>query len=202
MKNKITIIVLLIVNLNFVYSQNTLKELTDKNKNWQLFSQEKIITIDINKTDNFIVNNLKVVIVWNKQLSYSKNIGYYGGIKSLTIFKNNKPLQTISNIEDNIALGTISINFYDYNLDGYLDFTIPIDCGKICWDKYYIFNPQKNKYENLKDWDYLRIQKINKIKKQILSEPDGNAFTDNRKLYQIKGLELTELKLKKTTANN
>jgi len=194
MKNKITIIVLLIFNLNFAYSQNTLKELTDKNKNWQLFSQEKIITIDINKTENFIVNNLKFVIVWDKQLSYSENIGFYGGIKSLTIFKNNKSLQTISNIEDNIALGTISISFYDYNLDGYLDFTIPIDCGKICWDKYYIFNSQKNKYENLKDWDYLRIQKINKIKKQILSEPDDNAITDNRKLYQIKGLKLTEMK--------
>lgn len=167
---------------------------SNKKSTWLLFSQENVVTIDINKTGSFKVNNLKFDVVWDKQLSHSENIGYYGGIKSLTIYENKKLLQTINNIEDNIALGTISIKFYDYNLDGHLDFTVPIDCGKICWDKYYIFNHQTNKYENLKDWDYLRIQKINKIKKQILSEPDGAAFEDNSKLYQIRGLELDKLR--------
>ena len=171
-----------------IYSQS------NKKSTWLLFSKEKVVTIDINKTGSFKVNNLKFNVVWDKKLSHSENIGYYGGIKSLTIYENNKLLQSINNIEDNIALGTISIKFYDYNLDGHLDFTIPIDCGKICWDKYYIFNHQINKYEHLKDWDYLRIQKINKIKKQILSEPDDNSITDNRTLYQIKGLKLIELK--------
>lgn len=171
-----------------LYSQN------NKNSGWLFFSKENIVTIDINKTENFRIKNLKFDVVWDKQLSHSENTGYFGGIKSLTIYKNNKLLQTINYIEDNIALGTISIKFYDYNLDGHLDFTVPVDCGKICWDKYYIFNPQTNKYEHLKVWDYLRIQKINKIKKQILSESDDNAITDNRILYQIKGLKLIELK--------
>lgn len=186
MKKHLQVFLFLIITN--IYSQN------GKNNNWQLFSLEKVITININKTDSFKVNNLKFDIIWDKNLSYSENIGYFGGIKSLTIYENNKLLQTINNIEDNIALGTISIKFYDYNLDGHLDFTVPIDCGKICWDKYYIFNHQTNKYENLKDWDYLRIQKINKIKKQILSEPDAAAFEDNSKLYQIRGLELVKLR--------
>jgi len=171
-----------------LYSQS------NKKSEWILFSQENVVTISINKTISFKVKNLKFDIVWDNQLSYSENIGYYGGIKSLIIYSNNKLLQTINNIEDNIALGTISFKFYDYNLDGHLDFTVPIDCGKICWDKYYIFNHQTKRYENLKDWDYLRIQKINKIKKQILSEPDGAAIEDNRKLYQIRGLILDKLR--------
>lgn len=171
-----------------IYSQ------TNMNSNWLLFSREKVVTIEVSKTNNFKIKNLKFDVVWDKQLSHSENIGYYGGIKSLTIYKNNILLQTIKNIEDGIALGTIYFDFYDYNLDGYLDFKVPIGCGKICWDKYYIFNPQTNRYENRKDWDYLRIQKIDKIKKLILSQPDGNAFEDNRKIYQIKGIELIELK--------
>ena len=185
---KKTLLIFIFFTITLASSQS------NKNSDWQVFSKENIISIDINKTESFVIGDLKFKIVWDKKLSYSENIGYCGGIKSLTIYKNNILLQSIQNIEDNVALGTISIKFYDYNLDGHLDFTVPIDCGKICWDKYYIFNPQKNKFENLKDWDYLRIQKINKIKKQILSEPDDDAITDNRRRYQIKGLKLIELK--------
>ncbi|MHB1146863.1 MAG: XAC2610-related protein [Lutibacter sp.] len=171
-----------------IYSQ------TNMNSNWLLFSKEKVVTIEVSKTEIFKIKNLSFNIVWNNKLSHSENIGFYGGIQTLTIYKNNKKLQSLNNIEDGIALGTIYFDFYDYNLDGYLDFTVPIDCGKICWDKYYIYNPQTNKYENRKDWDYLRIQKIDKIKKLILSQPDGNALEDNRKIYQIKGIELIEQK--------
>ena len=55
---------------------------------------------------------------------------------------------------------------------------------------YYIFNPQTNLFEHLEDWDYLRIQKIDKKNKLILSEPDGNAMEDNRKIYKINGLNI------------
>jgi hypothetical protein len=148
-------------------------------------------TIYVSKTDNFKIKNLKFEIVWDKQLSHSENIGFYGGIQTLTIYKNNKKLQSLNNIEDGIALGTIPFDFYDYNLDGYLDFSIPINER---WGQYYIYNPKTNRYENRKDWSYLRIQKIDKIKKLILSQPDGNAFEDNRKIYQIRGIELIEMK--------
>ena len=105
----------------------------------------------------------------------------------MIINKDNREIQVIENLEDNVALGTIYLNFYDYNLDGYLDFTLPINSR---WLMYYIFNPQTNLFEHLEDWDYLRIQKIDKKNKLILSEPDGNAMEDNRKIYKINGLNI------------
>ena len=162
-----------------------------KNKNnWLLFSDESIETIEISKSDVFKIKNLKFEIVWDSKLSYSENIGYYGGIKKLTIYEGNKKIQVKNNIEDNIALGTIYFNFYNYNLDGFLDFTLPINSR---WLMYFIYNPQTTQFEHLEDWDYLRIQKIDKKNKMILSEPDGNVYEENRKTYKIDGLKIIEI---------
>ena len=171
------------------------KNFAQKN-NWKDFSKEKITTLNINKTKIYKIKNFTLSAVWNSKLSYSENIGYYGGIEKLIIFKENKQLQIINNIEDGIALGNINFYFYDYNFDGHIDFSIPFDCGKICWEKYYIFNPKSNKFEHKVNWDYLRIQKIDKKNKLILSEPSGNAFEDNSKIYKIKGLKIIEIEKK------
>ena len=171
------------------------KNFAQKN-NWKEFSKEKITILNINKTKTYKIKNFKLSAIWNSKLSYYENIGYYGGIEKLIIFKENKQLQIINNIEDGIALGNINFYFYDYNFDGHIDFSIPFDCGKICWEKYYIFNPKSNKFEHKVNWDYLRIQKIDKKNKLILSEPSGNAFEDNSKIYKIKGLKIIEIEKK------
>jgi len=179
---KKTIFIALIVLSNFIFAQEN---------NWQEFSKEKIITVNINKTGIYKVQNYSLDVVWDENLSYSENIGYYGGIKKMTIHKDNREIQVIENIEDNVALGTINFNFYDYNLDGYLDFTLPINSR---WLMYFIFNPQSTEFEHRENWDYLSIQKIDKKNKMILSQPDGNAIEDNRKKYKIKGLDIVETK--------
>lgn len=179
---KKTILISLVVLSNFIFAQEN---------NWQEFPEEKIITVNINKTGIYEAQNFSLDVVWDENLSYSENIGYYGGIKKMIINKDNREIQVIENLEDNVALGTIYFNFYDYNLDGYLDFTLPINSR---WLMYYIFNPQTNQFEHLEDWDYLRIQKIDKKNKLILSEPDGNAMEDNRKIYKINGMNIIENK--------
>lgn len=179
---KKTILISLVVLSNFIFAQEN---------NWQEFSKEKIITVNINKTGIYKAQNYSLDVHWDENLSYSENIGYYGGIKKMTIHKGNREIQVIENLEDNVALGTIYFNFYDYNLDGYLDFTLPINSR---WLMYYIFNPQTIQFEHLEDWDYLRIQKIDKKNKLILSEPDGNAMEDNRKIYKIDGLNIIKNK--------
>lgn len=181
MKNCLLIIFILLTSFSF-----------SQNKHWQLFANEKIQYIEVNKSGSYKLDELTFKIIWDNKLSHSENIGYYGGIKTLTVYKNGKEIQTLDTIEDNVALGTINFNFYDYNLDGFIDFNIPIDCGKICWKKYYLFNPELNKYEHIKDWDYLQIQKIDKKNKLIMTEPDG--MTDNRKTYKIKQNQLIEIK--------
>ncbi len=179
---KKTLLISLVVLSNFIFAQDN---------SWQEFSKEKIKKIDIDKTGSYKIENYTLDVTWDKKLSYSENIGYYGGIKKMTINKDNIEIQVLENLEDNIALGTINFNFYDYNLDGYLDFTLPINSR---WLMYYIFNPQTNQFEHLEDWDYLRIQKIDNKNKLILSEPDGNAMEDNRKIYKINGLNIIENK--------
>ena len=173
-----------IIQSSVVFSQNN---------DWQEFSREEKTTININRTKIYEFANFSFDVVWDSNLSYSENIGYYGGIKKLGIYKNDKKLQTINDIEDSIALGNISFVLYDYNFDGYLDFTIPLDCGKTCWVKYYLYNPISNEFEHREDWDYLRIQKIDKKNKRILSEQDGN-HEGNQKIYQIQGIKLIEQK--------
>lgn len=182
---KIIAILLLLIISNEVYSQKQL---------WQDFSKENVITLNINKTKSYKIDKYIFNVVWNKKLSYSENISDYGGIQKLSILKENRELQTINNIEDNVALGNILFSFYDYNFDGHIDFSIPIDCGQSCWEKYYLFNPKSNKFEHIKSWDYLRIQKIDKKNKMILSQPDGNAIEDNRVSYRVKGLEIIEVR--------
>ncbi|MGM0934609.1 MAG: XAC2610-related protein [Bacteroidota bacterium] len=168
----------LLISLTSTYSQNP---------DWELFSEEDIHTLEVNKSGIYKLGNIALDVVWDDKLSYSENIGYYGGIKSLKIFKENQRIQELKNLEDHIALGSFNFNFYDYNLDGYLDFTIPINSR---WKAYYIFNPHIGKFEPREDWDYLRIQKIDKKAKLILSQPDG--MEDNRKIYRIEGLKLIE----------
>ncbi|MBI60726.1 hypothetical protein CL657_05890 [bacterium] len=144
----------------------------------------------MNKSETYKLDELTFKTIWDNKLCYSENIGFYGGIKILTIYKNNEEIQTLFNIEDNVALGTINFDFYDYNLDGFIDFRIPVTCGKNCWEKYYLFNPELNKFEHKKAWDYLRIQKIDKKNKLIMTQPNG--MEDDRKTYQIKGSQLIE----------
>ncbi len=109
----------------------------------------------------------------------------------MEIFLNNSPIYSIENMEDIVATGTIIFDFFDYNLDGIMDFRVPISCGKSIYYKYYIFNSLKNTFEHVQSWDYLRIFKINIKEKKIVRYPDGNY--DTEKIYQIKGLGLIKL---------
>ncbi|SDS51078.1 hypothetical protein SAMN05216503_3293 [Polaribacter sp. KT25b] len=153
-----------------------------------------IVFKTVNKSQIFKVNNFKFNVTWDKKLSYSNNLGSYGGIKELKIYKGNKLVNVFKNIEDPNALNQIVFRFFDYNLDGYIDFSVQIDSGKSTWEKYYLYNPTENKYEHIETWDYLRIQKIDKTNKRILTQPDGNV--DNRELFKIEGVKLIEIKRK------
>jgi len=183
------ILVTLFIVINIVsYSQNF------NEKDWVPFDANRVTTLTITKTENLKFKNFEFKIIWDKKLSYSNNIGYYGGIKSMKIFSNSKLINTYENIEDGVALGEIYLRLYDYNMDGNIDFTLPIDCGKSCYQTYYLFNPKLQKFENNKDWDYLRIQKMNHKTKQILGEPDGTCCDGDQKLYKVVGSKLIKQK--------
>ena len=165
-----------------------------KDKNWEELRDKDIIHITVtSKTQKFKVDKFVFETTWDSKQNYSSNIGYYGGIKTMKIYKDNKLLNTINKIEDGIALGEIYLNFYDYNFDGYIDFSVPIDSGKSVSRMYYLFNKELNQFKYYKSWDSVRIDEINKSKKQIKSIYPYNAMQGTIYKYQVSGYKLVLL---------
>lgn len=169
-----------------------------KDKNWEELRDKDLIHITVTaKTQKFKVDKYVFETIWDSKQNYSNNIGFhggfYGGIKTLKIYKDNKPLNTIHKIVDGIALGEIYFNFYDYNFDGYIDFSVPIDSGSSVSRMYFLYNKKLNQFKHYKDWDYVRIDEINKSKKQIKSYNSYNAFHGTIYKYQVSGYKLVLL---------
>lgn len=151
-----------------------------------VLNAQKTIQV-IKDTNTFTVSNLEFISSWDDKLSYSKNIGHYGGIAELKVYKDNNYLHTINAIKDHIALGYITFTFDDFNLDGYLDFTVPLNEK---FPMYYLFDPKTQKYQRAEDWDYLRDYKVDETTKIITT----NSYDYIRaKTYQIDGLKLIEI---------
>lgn len=158
---------------------------------WTSFENENVRIFMISKSETLILENIRLEVAWDKELIPNKKFGYLDGIKRMDIYKNDSLVNTFENIEDAVGLGEINISFYDFNMDGELDFSLPIDIGKNRWDEYFIYNSEMNKFRHQTSWDYLRIQEINPNKKLILSQPDG---FDSRKIYFVSGDTLIHLK--------
>lgn len=99
----------------------------------------------------------------------------YRGIVVLKIYGKNKFLQKLKNIEDKIDFREINFEFFDYNMDGHLNFRIPVDCGKPCYKTYFLYSAQREEFVHIKDWGYLRIDAFDFKNKRIKTKPFGNA---------------------------
>lgn len=112
------------------------------------------------------------------------------GLRELRIYRNGKYVQTLYNIGDDALFDHLVVYFYDYNMDGHLDFRIRRTCGKNCFYSYYFFDPETEKFIHVKDWDYIRPALLSKEKKQFWGFPDGTAHSGVEELYQVTGIEL------------
>ncbi|MDP3314073.1 hypothetical protein [Lutibacter sp.] len=164
--------------------------------NWFVYPHKTVPFFTITKTEVLKFQNLTFNVKWDGKLSYSENLGYnYGGIGELKIYYKNRLLQTINNIEDETALGTIYLYLYDFNMDGFLDFSIRSECGKSCYYQYYLYNSFKNQFQHQVEWDSIRISQLNKKTKQLLTEPEGTATEGQSYIYKIEDHKLTLLKV-------
>lgn len=182
---KYILLILLIGYHTMMFSQNF------DSKDWTINDMDKIPGLTITKTENLKFQNLTFKVKWNPSLSYSNNIGSYGGIGEMKIYYKDKYLQTLKKIEDGVALGEIYMYLFDFNMDGFLDFSIRSHCGGTCYDNFYIYNPAIKKFEQLKEWGSVRIIKINTKTKQILNAPDGTAGEGVQILYKMVNNKLT-----------
>ena len=183
MKNLLLLI--LIVHSFLLKAQNF------DSKDWTINDMDKIPGLTITKTENLKFQNLTFKVKWNPSLSYSNNIGTYGGIGEMKIYYKDKYLQTLKKIEDGVALGEIYMYLFDFNMDGYLDFSIRSECGKSCYYNYYLYNVKKKNFIHDKEWDGVSISKINKKTKQILEVPNGTAVDGTQILYKMVNNKLT-----------
>ncbi|WP_066224156.1 XAC2610-related protein [Formosa haliotis] len=161
---------------------------------WVDFENESRRTLKVTQSEVFKYNDFQFHVTWNDTLSYSGNIGYYGGISELKVFKQDKLLQTAQDIEDGIGLGEIVIELYDYNMDGFLDFSVVRECGASCYYAYYLFDTTLQKFVHQESWDDIRIQKLNKIEKLIAVYPDRFEGHTTNTLYKVKGSTLIRVK--------
>lgn len=189
MKERFILSVLLILFTFLLHSQE------GKKSGWIYLKDDMSTHIKFTKSDTLIsISDFTFKAVWKDVLDLPGEEYPYGGISELHIYKGKTRIQTIRNIVDYIDLGYIHSKFFDYNMDGYLDFTIPIGCGKSCYNMYYLYHPKTKMFKHQKEWDYLRIRDFNKAKKQIHSIPDGNAADTQHYLYQVDGYRLIKIK--------
>lgn len=169
--------------------------LNAQNKDWLTFENEKTIRKVVLSSEVFRIQQLTFNIKWDDQLSYNENSArHYGGISEMKIYYKNSLLQTINKLEDKSALDEIVFTFYDFNMDGSIDFSIRSKCGKSCYYDYYLYNTNKNEFIHNVLWDGIRIYRLNKKTKQILTQPDGTATYGESHIYKIKDENLFLLK--------
>ena len=85
----------------------------------------------------------------------------------------------------------IKMDFVDVNMDTYLDFSMTRDCGKSCFDAYFIYNPEKEIFEYQESWDYMKGEyKKDCVEKIIYSYAGGVVNTQEWKAYKIYGNQL------------
>lgn len=153
----------------------------------------KEIRLDITESGIYKVNNLNFDVTWKQRIGTTEEGGPASKISEMRISYKDRYLQTIKDIEDVNNINNVYFYFYDYNMDGYLDFKVPRSCGKSCYFKFYLYNPKTNQFEYHKEWDWLRIRAMNKKTKQILKPADGHAYGEE-KLYQVKDNKLILIK--------
>lgn len=174
MKKHLLLIVILITTIS--YSQ--LKPLKDTD----------LLTKSIIKNTSFKVDKFEFKIEWTDKLSHSPNLGYLGGIKSLKIYSKGILINNFKSIKDEVGLQEFIFDFYDFNLDGTIDFRIRRECGGRCYYSYYLSNIQMNKFENPKEWDFTRIRALD-FKNKLLADQLG-GINEGVDIYIVKGNRL------------
>ncbi len=176
---------LLIVILITATSNAQLKSLKD----------DDLLTKEVTKNTSFKVDKFEFKIEWTDKLSHSPNLGYLGGIESLKIYSKGTLINDFKSMEDEVGLQKFIIDFYDFNLDGTIDFRIRRECGGSCYYSYYLSNIELNQFENPKEWDYIRVKAID-LKNKLL-EDQLTGINKGSDIYKVKGNRLIKQLQKK-----
>lgn len=161
---------------------------------WKDFEDEESINIEM-RDSKYQVGEFTFEATEWQESAFEYQGEKASGIAELCIYQNGELIQELKEVkEKRFGFSDITFQFYDFNMDGHLDFRVFRDCGKSCYFDYYLFNPQTQNFELAEDWKWIRFDKINKAKKQFWDLPDGDANGGKQDLYQINGFKLDLLK--------
>ena len=120
-------------------------------------------------------------------------IKYYQ-ISKLEIYKGDTLLQTIKNFEDLEDIGLI-INFYDYNMDGFVDmnFLSIKRTGATAHYDYFLYNPTKKMFVYNKKWDFIKVNRLKFDEKIIETHFDGNSCEGVICKYKVDGSKIKKI---------
>ncbi len=184
------------------------EEILSKTPRSFYFSIYEDTIIDLNTIDSRISIKLKFNWLYKgKYPEWPNNIG----VKSIDILNE-------SNIISNIDLTEITkieafpekftetgrymepvrddIRMKDVNMDSYLDFIFIANCGKRCWETYYVYNPIKNIFEFHEKFEYLRPIYMDCNNQIVYSYVDGDNYGISYKAHKIEGNEIKLLQKK------
>lgn len=82
------------------------------------------------------------------------------------------------------------IRMKDVNMDSYLDFIFTANCGKRCWQSYFIYNPTKEIFEFNETFDYTRPIYMDCNKQIVYSYVDGDNYGGMYRAYKIEGTDI------------
>jgi len=159
---------------------------TPENKSFKVSQDTTIFLKDI---DPRLETELK--INW-------KSADYESDITDIDFIKNGEILSTLSlggiirmeSFQDENDIYFKDVTFTDVNMDTYLDFSMTRQCGKGCWDSYFIYNPVKEIFEYEESWDWMRFQYEDCVGKIIYSYDGGVVNTQDWSAYKIDGNQL------------
>ena len=167
---------------------------------WEIFEVYKRLDVD-SSVHSFNMDEYTFTVVWGKDPEVAikmENYTYEGQILKMEVFKNNKRIQVLYNLENADGFEKMYINFHDYNFDGYLDFAIKsgVRSGKFVHESFYLFQPKQQQFKYIPDWDWIKIDIVNKKKKLLKTFMDGNCCEGDIYTYKVNKNSLVEVEKK------
>lgn len=159
------------------------------NRGWIDLGDEFMVTLKFNKSETKEIDDYKFEATWGDAITHTEHNDTIGGISELKIYKGSEHIQTIKDIEDRVGFGYIDLVFYDYNMDGLMDFRIP-KSFEDSYYTYYLFDPDQGKFVHREKWDDIPIQKMSQYYNMILSHPQGRKLHEKQTLYEVNGAKI------------
>ncbi len=134
----------------------------------------------------FEIGAVKYISYWSKYIS--PNLDRIYKMDSLQFFSNGIFINTLNDFEELETIDFYLFDFYDYDMDEKLDFrvmSLSRTTFKGEYYDYYFYDSEQMKMVHDKNWDWIKIDSIDRGNKKILTTFEGNDCKGSQKEYNV-----------------